>query len=93
MAQQLSPTRKFKLITGKDIFKASKELEKTMKDEESNDATEMVEFVQYGLYLAFYNPDMTKAKEEFNKFIETGELDTGSETVKSLMEKFKATFG
>ncbi len=90
---QLSPARKFKLITGKDIFKASKELEKVMQDEESNDTTEAVEFVQYGLYLAFYNPYLTKAKKEFSEFLETGELDTGSETVKSLMEKFKATFG
>ena len=31
--KQLSTARKFKMITNKDIFKASKELEKTMKDD------------------------------------------------------------
>jgi len=91
--KQLSTARKFKMITNKDIFKASKELEKTMKDDESNDTTENVEFVQYGLYLAFFNPDLTKAKQEFSDFMKTGEFDTGEETIKSLMDKFKATFG
>ena len=89
--KQLSTARKFKLITEVDIFKKSKELETAAKDE-SNDITETIEFVQYGLYLAFYEKDLKKAQEYFDEFLTSGEFDTEDETVKSLMEKFKASF-
>ena len=89
--KQLSTARKFKLITKVDIFKKSKELETATKDE-SNDITEAIEFVQYGLYLAFYEKDLKKAKEYFDGFLTTGEFDTEDETVKRLKKKFKASF-
>ena len=52
----------------------------------------MIEFIQLGLYLAFNESDLTKAKADFKEFLETGEFDTGEETIKTLMEKFKAEF-
>ena len=68
-------------------------LEKKEKDENCNDVSDTIEFIEYGLYLAFYEADLAKAKSEFALFEENGEYDTGEETIKSLMEKFKASFG
>lgn len=45
-----------------------------------------------GLYLAFYETDLVKAKADFKEFEKTGEFDTADETIKTLMEKFKAEF-
>ncbi|WP_332407578.1 hypothetical protein [Pseudolactococcus laudensis] len=90
--KKLSTARKFKMITGKDVMRASKQLEKKQKDEESNDLTDLIEFIQLGLYLSFYETDLVKAKADFKEFLETGEFDTADETIKTLMEKFKAEF-
>ena len=90
--KKLSTARKFKMITGQDVMRASKQLEKKQKDEEANDLTDLIEFIQLGLYLAFYENDLQKAKQDFKEFLETGEFDTGEETIKTLMEKFKEEF-
>lgn len=81
------------MITGQDAMRVNKQLERKQKDEEANDITDLVEFIQYGLYLAYHESDITKAKSEFTEFERTGEFDTADETIKSLMEKFKADFG
>ena len=81
------------MITGQDAMRVSKQLDKKQKDEEANDVTDLVEFIQYGLYLAYHESDMSKAKSEFEEFERTREFDTADETIKSLMEKFKADFG
>ena len=80
------------MITGQDVMRASKQLEKKQKDEEANDLTDLIEFIQLGLYLAFFENDLQKAKADFKEFQETGEFDSGDETIKTLMEKFKAEF-
>lgn len=90
--KKLSTARKFKMITSQDVMRASKQLEKKQKDEQANDLTDLIEFIQLGLYLAFYQSDLQKAKADFQEFLETGEFDTGEETIKTLMEKFKAEF-
>ena len=90
--KKLSTARKFKMVTGQDVIRASKQLEKKQKDEEANDLTDLIEFIQLGLYLAFYESDLVKAKADFKEFLETGEFDTVEETIKTLMEKFKAEF-
>lgn len=91
--KKLSTARKFKTITGQDVMRVSKLLEKKEKDENCNDISDTIEFIEFGLYLAFYETDLAKAKQEFAMFEENGEYDTGDETIKSLMEKFKASFG
>ena len=90
--KKLSTARKFKMTTGQDVMRASKQLERKQKDEEANDLTDLIEYIQFGLYLAFYESDLTKAKADFKEFEKTGEFDTGEETIKTLMEKFKAEF-
>ena len=90
--KKLSTARKFKMVTGQDVMRASKQLERKQKDEEANDLTDLIEFIQVGLYLAFYESDLQKAKADFQEFEQSGEFDTGEETIKTLMEKFKAEF-
>ena len=80
------------MITGQDVMRVSKQLEKKQKDEQANDLTDLIEFIQLGLYLAFHESDLVKAKADFKEFQETGEFDTADETIKTLMEKFKAEF-
>lgn len=90
--KKLSTARKFKMVTGQDVMRVSKQLEKKQKDEQANDLTDLIEFIQLGLYLAFNESDLVKAKADFKEFLETGEFDSGDETIKTLMEKFKAEF-
>ena len=80
------------MITSQDVMRASKQLEKKQKDEEANDLTDLIEYIQVGLYLAFYETDLQKAKADFKEFEKTGEFDTADETIKTLMEKFKEEF-
>ena len=80
------------MITGQDVMRVSKQLEKKQKDEEANDLTDLIEFIQVGLYLAFNESDLVKAKQDFKEFEQSGEFDTADETIKTLMEKFKAEF-
>ena len=63
--KKLSTARKFKMITSQDVMRASKQLEKKQKDEEANDLTDLIEYIQFGLYLAFYETDLVKAKADF----------------------------
>ncbi|WP_455566650.1 hypothetical protein, partial [Porphyromonas macacae] len=51
MAKQLSTARKFKMITGKDLFQQQKAMDTELKKEDG-EITDVMEFVQYGLYLA-----------------------------------------
>ena len=44
--KKLSTARKFKMVTGQDVMRASKQLEKKQKDEEANDLTDLIEFIQ-----------------------------------------------
>lgn len=90
--KKLSTARKFKMITGQDVMRASKQLEKKQKDEQANDLTDLIEYIQFGLYLAFFENDLQKAKADFKEFEQSGEFDTADETIKTLMEKFKAEF-
>ena len=90
--KKLSTARKFKMITGQDVMRVSKQLEKKQKDEEANDLTDLIEFIQVGLYLAFFENDLQKAKADFKEFEQSGEFDTADETIKTLMEKFKEEF-
>ena len=90
--KKLSTARKLKMITGQEVMRASKQLERKQKDEEANDLTDLIEYIQVGLYLAFYQSDLQKAKAGFKEFLEAGEFDTGEETIKTLMEKFKEEF-
>lgn len=80
------------MITAQDVMRASKQLEKKQKDEEANDLTDLIEYIQFGLYLAFFENDLVKAKADFKEFEKTGEFDTADETIKTLMEKFKEEF-
>ena len=80
------------MITGQDVMRASKQLEKKQKDEQANDLTDLIEYIQFGLYLAFFENDLQKAKADFKEFEQSGEFDTADETIKTLMEKFKAEF-
>lgn len=85
-----STARKFKLITGKDFFQAQKELEKASKGT-GEGMTEITEFVQFGLHLAFYSEDLAKAKRDFSDFMESGEFDD-VEPLTKLVEKFTKEF-
>lgn len=86
--KQLSTARKFKLITGRDIMRSMKDLDKESKDQGDN-MTEVMEFVQYGLHLAFYEVDLSKAKREFSEFTESGMLDSTIEPLTKLTEKWQ----
>lgn len=85
--KQMSTAKKFKLITGHDLYAFQKKIEKETKSESEN-LTELMDFAQYGLYLAFYENDLTKAKIEFQEFQKTDEFDTNGQSLKKLMERF-----
>ncbi|WP_195916684.1 hypothetical protein [Lactococcus petauri] len=83
--KQLSTARKFKMITGSDLYATQKKFEQLSKQDDA-EMTEPMEFLQYGLYLALYELDLTKAKREFSTFKETGEFDTNDQTLTSLVK-------
>ncbi|USI64735.1 hypothetical protein LMK05_07770 [Lactococcus petauri] len=83
--KQLSTARKFKMITGSDLYALQKKFKK-LSEQEDAEMTEPMEFLQFGLYLALYEIDLTKAKREFLDFKETGEFDANGKTLKVLME-------
>lgn len=87
MQKQYSTAKKFKLITGVDLMKKNKELDKEAKSDGDN-MTDLMEFLQYGLHLAFYQPDLTTAKRDFADFLETGMIESGIETLEKLSEKW-----
>lgn len=87
MQKQYSTAKKFKLITGVDLMKKNKELEKESKSDGDN-MTDLMEFIQYGLHLAFYQPDLTKAKREFAEFKDTGMIESDIESLEKLSKKW-----
>ena len=80
-----STAKTFKIITGRDLFAVQKQMEKEQGKEEGN-VTELMDFVQYGLYLALYETNITTAKQAFAKFQETDLFDTNGETLTSLTD-------
>lgn len=89
--KQLSTARKFKLITGQDLIQTMKKLEADTNGDGS-DVTDTIEFMQYGLHLAFYEDDLTKAKRSFTEFKETGQMDADTEAFQKLVERWSAEF-
>lgn len=86
--KQLSTARKFKIITGKDLFQQQKEMEKVSKTEDG-DVTDVMEFVQFGLYLALFQDNISLAKQEFAEFRETYKFDTNGKGLKELVDIWK----
>lgn len=86
--KKLSSARKFKMITGKDLFQQQKAMEKATKSDDG-DITEAMEFVQYGLYLALFQDDLAIAKQEFADFKATFMFDTNGKGLGELVELWK----
>ena len=85
MAKQLSTARKFKMITGKDLFQQQKAMDAELKKEDG-EITDVMEFVQYGLYLALFQDNIVKAKSDFSDFRSSFECDTDGKGLKELVE-------
>ena len=85
MAKQLSTARKFKMITGKDLFQQQKAMDTELKKEDG-EITDVMEFVQYGLYLALFQDNIVKAKRDFSDFRSNFEFDTDGKGLKELVE-------
>lgn len=82
-----STARKFQLITGKDLFSQQKRIQKVTESEEENvNVNDVMEFVQYGLFLALYETNLPKAKADFEEYLETYEFDTNGLTLVKLFE-------
>lgn len=86
--KQLSTARKFKMITSKDLFQQQKEMEKVSKTEDG-DVTDVMEFVQFGLYLALFQDNISLAKQEFVEFRESYKFDTNGKGLKELVDIWK----
>lgn len=84
MAKKVSTAYKFKMITGKDLFQAQQELDKTLKG--GGEITEIMEFVQFGLYLALFQDNIPTAKSDFAEYKETHAFDTNGKGLKELVE-------
>ena len=85
MAKQLSTARKFKMITGKDLFQQQKAMDAELKKEDG-EITDVMEFVQYGLYLALFQDNIVKAKSDFADFRSSFEFDTDGKGLKELVK-------
>ena len=85
MAKQLSTARKFKMITGNDLFQQQKAMDTELKKEDG-EITDVMEFVQYGLYLALFQDNIVKAKSDFADFRSSFEFDTDGKGLKELVE-------
>ena len=85
MAKQLSTARKFKMITGKDLSHQQKARDTELKKEDG-EITDVMEFVQYGLYLALFQANIVKAKSDFADFRSSFEFDTDGKGLKELVE-------
>lgn len=89
--KQKSTATKFKLITGKDLMYMMKKLEAESKGDGEN-LTELMENLQYGLHLAFYQVDLVKAKQEYGEFLTTREKEDNVEPFEKLTEKWSKEF-
>ena len=85
MAKQLSTARKFKMITGKDLFQQQKAMDAELKKEDG-EITDVMEFVQYGLYLSLFQDNIVKAKSDVSDFRTSFEFDTDGKGLKELVE-------
>ena len=74
MAKQLSTARKFKMITGKDLFQQQKAMDTELKKEDG-EITDVMEFV-----------NIVKAKSDFSDFRSSFEFDTDGKGLKELVE-------
>lgn len=84
-----STARKFKLITNKDLYVEQIKFKKVSEKVEAGEdisMTDAMESLQFGLYLALYQPNLKEAREDFEDFKKTGEFDTGGKGLKSLVE-------
>ena len=88
MAKKQSTAYKFKLITGKDIFKQQQQMKKIEEDPDG-DMTEFMEYFQYGLYLALFQPNIEQAKVDFTEFCQTHAFDTQGKSLNALMDLWK----
>lgn len=86
-----STATKFKLITTKDLIFMMKKLETESKGEGEN-LTEVMENIQYGLHLAFYETNLTKAKQDYNEFLETRAKEDNVEPFEKLTKKWEKEF-
>lgn len=84
----MSTARKFKNITKRDLFQQQKVMEKVNKSENGN-ITEELEFLQYGLYLALFEDNLTLAKQLFADFMNDGMFDTNGKGLKELVDIWK----
>lgn len=80
-----STAKSFKLITGKDLFALHKKMEKEQKKDDG-ELTELMDFLQYGLYLALYEPDVVAGKQAFEDFVKTDMFDTKGKSLTALTE-------
>ena len=85
--KQRSTAKKFKIITGSDLYAKQKKFELESKKEDG-ELTELIDFLQYGLYLALYSVDITKARQDFKEYLETDEFDTNGKTLQNLFEEW-----
>ena len=85
MAKQLSTARKFKMITGKDLFQQQKAMDTELKKEDG-EITDLMEFVQYGLYLALFFFFFFFFKSDLSDFRSNFEFDTDGKGLKELVE-------
>ena len=53
---------------------------------EDGEITDVMEFVQYGLYLALFQDNIVKAKSDFADFRSSFEFDTDGKGLKELVE-------
>ena len=83
-----STARKFKLITGKDLFQQQRKM-KAIEEDENGAMTEFMESMQYGLYLALYEPNLQTAKIDFNEFMKDGAFDKSGKSLNALLEEWK----
>lgn len=87
MAKKVSTAYKFKMITDKDLFQAQQELDKALKS--GGEITEIMEFVQFGLYLALFQDNIPVAKSDFAEYKETHAFDANGKGLKELVELWK----
>ena len=73
------------MITGKDLFQQQKAMDTELKKEDG-EITDVMEFVQYGLYLALLQDTIVNAKGDFADFRSSFEFDTDGKGLKELVE-------
>ena len=67
------------------LFQQQKAMDTELKKEDG-EITDVMEFVQYGLYLALFQDNIVKAKSDFSDFRSSFEFDTDGKGLKELVE-------